>query len=546
LTTVGYLLTRFCTANDLSRDHDTVKVTYFVNFASLKIIRSEMIKFFRKYHKWLGVIFALIILSYVFSGIILNHRDTLSGIDISRKLLPGDYRYNNWNNAAVKSALKISPDSILLYGNIGVWLTDSTYSRFSDFNPGFRKGVDNRKIYQIIKSTGNGIIAGTFSGLYSYNEDEKKWVPVTLPVKDRRVVDIIQKQDTILLLTRSYLIKSADLRNFSISQLPSPENYDNKADLFKTIWTIHSGEIYGLAGKLIVDFAALVFAFLTITGIIVFINKIILKKNSAEAEKKVRLKGSNRWNIKWHNKLGWITLILLVLNTFTGMFLRPPLLAFIGNSRVAKIPHTELATENPWFDQLRRIYYDDDRDRFIIATSEGFYYSDDDFKSDLRKFRYQPPASIMGVNVLEKQGEDTFLVGSFEGLFAWNSQTGSVFDYIKKEEYAGTSLRGKPIGDFLISGFISDYRGQEIFFDYDRGAVSLSDSGNFTSMPAQTIGSSPISLWNVALEIHTGRIYQFLIGDFYVLIVPLTGLTVLFILISGFIVWLKLRKTRQE
>ncbi len=504
-----------------------------------------MIKFFRKYHKWLGVIYALIILSYVFSGIILNHRDTLSGIDISRKLLPEVYSYRNWNNAAVKSSLKISPDSILLYGNIGVWLTDSTFSGFSDFNSGFPKGVDNRKIYQMIKSTGNGIIAGTFSGLYSYSNGEKKWIPVSLPVKDKKVVDIIQKQDTILLLTRSYLLKSTDFRDFSVTQLPPPENYDNKADLFKTVWTIHSGEIYGLAGKLIIDFAGLVFAFLTITGVIVFINKVILKKNTVRPEKRGRLKGSNRWNIKWHNKLGWITLILLILNTVTGMFLRPPLLAFIGNSRVGKIPHTELATENPWFDQLRRIYYDDDHNRFIVATSEGFYYSDDDFKSNLRKFEYQPPASIMGVNVLEKIQKDTFLVGSFEGLFAWNSQTGYVFDYIKKEEYAGTSSRGKPIGDFLISGFTRDYKNQEIYFDYNIGAVSLNDSGSFAIMPGQTIGNTPISLWNVALEIHTGRIYQPLIGDFYVLIVPLTGLIVLFILISGFIVWLKIRKTTQ-
>ena len=151
----------------------------------------------------------------------------------------------------------------------------------------------------------------------------------------------------------------------------------------------------------------------------------------------------------------------------------------------------------------------------------------------------------MGVNVLEKIQKDTFLVGSFEGLFAWNSQTGYVFDYIKKEEYAGTSQRGKPIGDFLVSGYTGDYKNQEIYFDYDRGAVSLNDFGNFAIMPEQTIGNSPISLWNVALEIHTGRIYQPLIGDFYVLIVPLTGLIVLFILISGFIVWLKIRKTRQ-
>jgi hypothetical protein len=106
-----------------------------------------MIKFFRKYHKWFGVIFAYIILSFVFSGIILNHRNALSVIDVNRKLLPKEYRYQNWNNAAVKSTLRISSDSILIYGNIGIWLTDSSYSDFKNFSAGFPKGIDNRKVF---------------------------------------------------------------------------------------------------------------------------------------------------------------------------------------------------------------------------------------------------------------------------------------------------------------------------------------------------------------------------------------------------------------
>ncbi len=64
----------------------------------------------------------------------------------------------------------------------------------------------------------------------------------------------------------------------------------------------------------------------------------------------------------------------------------------------------------------------------------------------------------------------------------------------------------------------------------------------FAILPQKIIKDSPVSLWNVALEIHTGRIYQSIIGDFYVLIVPITGIFALFILISGFIVWLKIRK----
>jgi hypothetical protein len=502
-----------------------------------------MINFFRKYHKWLGAIFALIILSYVFSGIILNHREALSFIDVNRKLLPKEYRYQNWNNAAVKSTLKISPDSILVYGNIGIWLTDSSYTDFKNFSSGFPKGIDNRKVFQMFRTTGNMLLAGTFSGLYTFDYKVDKWISVPLPVKEKNIEDIIQKQDTIFVLTRSSLLKTTDLSHFSVSQLPPPENYDNKVGLFKTLWIIHSGEIYGKTGKLIVDFAALVFAFLTITGFIVFVNRIILKKNKKPAEVRVKLRNSNNWNIKWHNKIGWIALAILILNTTTGMFLRPPLLAFIGNSRVGKIPYTELATSNPWFDQLRRIYYDQDINRFIVVTMDGFYYSDDNFKTELRQFRYQPPASIMGVTVFEKIDVNTFLVGSFDGLFTWNSQTGEVFDYIKKQLYTAPSHNGRPIGDFLISGFTRDFRNQEYYFDYDQGAVNINGLQRFAPLP-ENIRDTPMSLWNVALEIHTGRIYQSIIGDFYVLIVPLTGLFVLFILISGFIVWLKIKKIK--
>jgi hypothetical protein len=141
-----------------------------------------MIKFFRKYHKWLGVILACIILSFVFSGIVLNHRDLFSKIDVKRRLLPPEYRYVNWNNAAVKSTLKISPDSILIYGNIGIWLTDSTFSGYTGFTEGFPKGSDNRKIFQMLYTHEKEILAATLSGLYRYNSADKKWRNVILPV----------------------------------------------------------------------------------------------------------------------------------------------------------------------------------------------------------------------------------------------------------------------------------------------------------------------------------------------------------------------------
>jgi hypothetical protein len=41
----------------------------------------QMLRLFRKYHKWFGLIATVFILFFAVSGIILNHRNLLSGID---------------------------------------------------------------------------------------------------------------------------------------------------------------------------------------------------------------------------------------------------------------------------------------------------------------------------------------------------------------------------------------------------------------------------------------------------------------------------------
>jgi hypothetical protein len=90
----------------------------------------------------------------------------------------------------------------------------------------------------------------------------------------------------------------------------------------------------------------------------------------------------------------------------------------------------------------------------------------------------------------------------------------------------------------MISGMLKNGVDEIICFDYNFGAFSLNPEKSFVSMP-KIIENQPISLWNCALEFHTGRIFQFMLSDFYILIVPLVGLAVIFILISGFIVWYK-------
>lgn len=482
--------------------------------------------------------FSVFIIFFVISGIILNHRELLSGIDVNRKSLPTSYHYWAWNTAAVKGSINLNKDEKLIYGNIGLYKTDSLYSDFEYFGNGLPEGADAKKVQALFKSKKGHLLAGTYFGLYKYSFKNNKWEKIQLPIHEKRIVDFTEKGDSIYILSRSYLIKTKNFKNFEVEELPHPENYNNKVGLFKTLWVIHSGEIYGEAGRIVVDIIGLIMAFLTISGFIIFLNKIVLKKNNLKQKRKSRKKRTNRFMLKWHNKIGWTTAILLIITASTGMFLRPPFLIPIANTEVGKIPFTKLDTDNAWFDKLRRIYYDKEIDRFIISTSTAFYYSDDNFKSELKKFRVQPPASVMGVTVLKKKAKNTYLIGSFEGLFLWNPESGMIFDYVKKRQYIPPKSKGRPLGDHLVSGYISDYKNSEVFFDYNFGAYNLSGGENFTPM-SKEIRDNRMSLWNLALEVHTGRYFQFLFKDFYILIVPLTALALIFIVASGFIIWYK-------
>jgi uncharacterized iron-regulated membrane protein len=92
----------------------------------------------------------------------------------------------------------------------------------------------------------------------------------------------------------------------------------------------------------------------------------------------------------------------------------------------------------------------------------------------------------------------------------------------------------------MAAGYFKLDNGEEVYFDYNYGAVVLNKTRNFPSMPGEIIQKSPMSWWNFALEVHTGRIFKPIIGDFYILLVPLMGLFGTILVISGLVIWIKL------
>ena len=159
--------------------------------------KNRLLKFSKTLHKWPAIIIAFIAILFAFSGIVMNHRGIFSGVDVSRNLLPENYSYENWNLAAVRSATAIDSTTSLMYGNIGIWKTSDDFQAFEDFNHGFPKGIDNRKIYSVVQFK-NTLFAGTQLGLYK-NENTNGWQKVEIKTEDR-IADLGLKGDTMLVL----------------------------------------------------------------------------------------------------------------------------------------------------------------------------------------------------------------------------------------------------------------------------------------------------------------------------------------------------------
>ncbi|MFV0593130.1 MAG: PepSY domain-containing protein [Draconibacterium sp.] len=496
--------------------------------------RTRVIKLFKKLHRWPAVVIAFIATLFAISGIVMNHRGVFSGIDVSRKLLPGNYSYTNWNQSAVRGSLELDSGTVLIYGNIGVWESTPDLAVFKDFNAGFPKGIDNRKIYSLITFRQN-LYAGTHLGLYTRSITNGSWQKINLPVENIRIADLIVKDDSLLVLTRDYLLSSSDGVHFHTIQLPAPLDYERKTGLFDTFWQLHSGELFGLTGKLIVDLIGIVTIVLSVTGLLHFFFPKIIKRRKRKAKATKQYVAVKKKNLHWHNVLGYIFALFLIINTFAGIHLRPPLLIAIASKQVGIIPGTHLDNPNPWFDKLRRVYWDKARNRYIFSTSDGFYFANATLKQPLQPAPFQPPVSVMGCNVLEPLNQNQLLTGSFSGLFIWNIETGRVSDFFSGKPYQAPSGLTRPIGANMAAGLVKS-ENQAWWFDYNRGAISLSGK-TFPEMPQQVGKASPMSLWNVSQEIHTGRIFESILGPFYILFVPLAGICLLIVLISGVIVW---------
>ena len=600
----------------------------------------------KKYHRWFGLVLSVFMLVFCVSGIILNHREAFSGCEVSRKWLPASYHIKNFNNGVVKGTVvknqktasdsteqslaveknpsvhansSESPDSVLVYGCAGVFLTDSQLSTWQDFNRGLPASIDERNVRHIVKAKDGSLWCAALRDVYRYDENSQGWKKVELPGNEERIMDVALGKNSIqvVALTRSRIFEITPIAsNIDVSEspsslassakggvsekspdifekksggfsekvgtflgkyrveskiIPAPKKYEPKTTLFKLVWHLHSGEFFGLPGKLVVDAIALVLIVLSITGILLFILPYGIRrakkvkseerrvKNSLAAKARMKRLGKQfAWNMKWHNKIGYVTIVLTLWIAITGMCLRPPLMVPLV---LSKLPQAVGADGNVWQDKLRAIRWDATQGDWLVSTSDGFLRVDEDFAKVPKMLPADecPKLSPMGVTVWESDGKGGWIVGSFRGIYRWNPVNHSlnqILDYFTGKPSVETSMI--PISDNLVCGYSEDFLGgKPLVFDFAKGvedakgqAVALCNdepktSRNEESMSDLICETAPMSLWNVALELHVGRCYSPFLGPLSDLFVFLSGLLITLVLLSGYIISHRRRKKAQ-
>ena len=535
----------------------------------------------KKYHRWFGLILSVFMLVFCVSGIILNHRQLFADCDVSRSILPPAYHIQNFNNGVIKGSIRIdghadlasaggikasaggikaSDDSILAYGYGGIWLTDTKMKSWKDFNQGLPENVDGRNIRNMVQTKNGEIWCAATMDVYRF--DGKEWKMFPLADNKERITDITLTKDStsIIAMTRSAVYEisgkktdaanektdAANEKRDAISEktnvtrkiIGQPEGFIPEVTLFKTVWHLHSGAFFGLTGRLVVDAIAIVLIILSITGIILFIlpYRIRRQKRLQARERMVKLGKQMVFNAKWHNKLGYATIILTLWISITGMCLRPPLMVPLAMNKTTE----KVKDGNVWHDKLRAIRWDAAEGNWLVSTSEGFLRVDEHFqhKPILLNKEKAPKVSPMGVTVFESDGKGGWLVGSFSGMFRWYPEKNLIVDYFTGKQNIEKSMI--PISNHLVSGYSKDFLdGKEVIFDYSKGA-SLDE----TASTPELLSATPMSLWNVALELHVGRCYSPFLGPLSDLFVFISGLLITLVLLSGYII-LKRRKKKS-
>ena len=488
------------------------------------------------------------------SGIVLNHPQLFANIAIPGWLVPEHYHVKNWNRSSLIKLLYSKKDSTQAYacGKLGVWKTvdgGKTFTSFMKNYPSSPYYLKTNDIFLYNTNSGEYLFAAADGGFFACNTQNGLWKKIEVSNEKEKVKRLLKIDSNLVIISESNGYK-ANLNNFNsldfsnIEKLPL-EKSDKKrtVTLVELFFHIHDGRILGLPGKLLFDVVGIIIFFLSISAFYAwYFPKMLRRKRKKKIQLKKAEKKAFKFLFKYHLKLGiWAGTIILII-AGTGFFMRPPMLVFIANGSVSANYYPGILPENPWHEKIHTALYDPVEKKIILETTEGIYTSNSNFSTPFKKDSLNVPMFVMGATIFDTLGHGGYLVGSFNGLFHLERATGKAIDMLTGKE-VGKISNVRP-AEKMITGYFKTPQGEEFVTAHEQGLIPIGNSklkGRF-KMPKDMEIKCRMPLWNYMFEIHNGRFFKGIIGNFYILLVPFGSLLFFIVTLTGIYDWFIVRK----
>jgi hypothetical protein len=506
-------------------------------------------------HKYIGLALILFLMWMSLSGVLMNHPDLISGISVPGWLTPSQYLPDNWSRSGIINAVfsQNKPGAAYLGGKLGVYKSVHGKVQTLPVDKGFPDSPFYRKtnhLFLLETDSTSHLLAATDGGLYICNTEDELWRQVPLSQSNESVKKILQVKTRLLVFTESNAYTSplnAPHLEFKKMTLTRPKT-KRRVSLVKLFFDLHDGKVWGLPGKLLFDLAGIILFYLSFSAFYAwYYPKKIKRYRSKGKGKPAQWQGRLfRFIHKYHLKLGiWTAAVLWVISA-TGLFMRPPMLAFL----MGDIPATYYPgplSKNLWQDKIHNALYDPMKDKIIVQASDGLWQGAADFSAAFEKINLTAPLFVMGATVFDAYGDKGYLIGSFSGIFLWERATGKAIDMFTGEEAPPMSAV-RP-AEKMITGYFKTPAGGEFVTAHKQGLMTLDGTENKSfRMPQSVYQNYRMPLWNYLFEIHNGRFFRDWIGEWYILLVPLGALLSIIITLSGVFDWLysKMKKGKNE
>ncbi|MEA2110104.1 MAG: PepSY-associated TM helix domain-containing protein [Pseudomonadota bacterium] len=495
-----------------------------------KTRHTRIVQWLHKYCALLGLFFFTWM---ALSGIILNHPQLLKKYSLPNQIMPANYQYRNWNRMSWRDAVFSASHENILYvgGKEGVWKSLNQGKSFQPLTAGFPAATyerDTLSLLLAINQEQETLYAGTRSGLF-YQSDES-WQRVDHPIlRDQAVVELLQIDNRILAFTDSAIYQAdTTVKPPTFTPLALPRNLDKTptVPLFRWLLKVHDGSIIGLPGRLLADFIGLTLFFLCLSGVIIWY--VIQRK---KRHRSTFLSGKLfAFNYRWHLKIGIFSALFITTIALSGALVRPPLLIAIIRLAVPASLMPDADSKNPWAGQIQKAAYLKGKKELIIASKQGLFRGPIDSTTPFTKIPAALPIHGMGAMVFEALDDYNLLIGSFSGLYIWDTKQQTIMQ-LKSKATRGNPNWGKSI---MVTG-AAVYQGRPLLVaDYNDGLKPLRRRPQANpTMPDEIRSKSRIALWNALFELHNGRIFEQFIGLLYWLIIPLGGILLLITTLSG-------------